>query len=116
MYQPTTKFREGETEMGMHVVMTSSAQMPSKVRAPYRNVAVVQLTQEFTSHNWRPKMISTRAKGVLRLYHLGHHFVGKTEKCAYRKALARADDMAYRMNNVRDMATIQDIIGAGGSA
>lgn len=89
----------------MHIVMTSSAKMPSSVRAPYVNVAVVQLNQHYTARNLRPKMISERAVGVLRVIHLGHYPAnGKTERSGYRQALKRAKDLAARLNNVRDVA------------
>ena len=90
--------------MSMHIVMTSSAKMPSIVRARYRNVAIVQLNQEYTAKNLRPKMISDRAVGVLRVHHLGHFHVGKTERGAYQQALARATETAMRMNAAGDVA------------
>ena len=92
--------------MAMHVVMTSCAKMPSSVKAAYINVAVVQLNQEYTAKNIRPKMISERACGVLRVIHLGHFpAAGKTEKSGYRQALRRAEELALQLNSVRDVAT-----------
>src|SRR5262249_35939121 len=74
----------------MWVVMTASARMPSACRGKYRRVAIVQLNQEYTAHGWQPKMISDRARGVLRVVDYGHHSVGKTRRCAYAKALEEA--------------------------
>ncbi len=74
----------------MWIVMTSSAKMPSSCWGRYTNVALVQLNQEYTALNKRPKMISEHARGVLRIRHLGHHAEGKTERCGAARALARA--------------------------
>jgi hypothetical protein len=100
----------------MWIVMTSSAKMPLSCWGKYRNVAVVQLNQEYTANNRMPKYISTHARGVLRVRHLGHHSVGVTARSAYAHALVRAEAFARELNSARDMATVEDIIGAGGSA
>ena len=47
----------------------------------------------------RPSMLSERAKGVLRLVHLGHHSVGRTERCASARTIAEANRRAYELNN-----------------
>jgi hypothetical protein len=100
--------------MAMHVVMTSSKKMPSSVCSPYRNVAVVQLNQEFTANNWRPKMISARARGVLRVIHLGHYPAnGKTDRSGYQQALKRANELALQLNSVRDVAEGDLLISTG---
>lgn len=83
----------------MWVVMTSSAQMPSSCRGRYRRVALVQLCQEYTAKNLRPAMISDRARGVLQVRDLGKHSVGRTDRCAYARALASAAAMAEQLNN-----------------
>jgi hypothetical protein len=77
--------------MNSWIVMTSKACMPASVRSPYRNVAIVKLTPEYAAADKRPAMISTRARGVAVLKHRGHHFVGRTDRCAYRIALAEAE-------------------------
>jgi hypothetical protein len=63
-----------------------------------------------------PKRIDARDRKIYRVIDLGKHNVGKTERCAYARALKQAKELAYRLNNAGDMATAQDIIGAGGSA
>lgn len=73
----------------MYIVMTSSAKMPSSCKGTYANVAVVQITPEFAAESKRPSMISERARGVVRVIHLGHHNVGKTPRCAYQRAQAQ---------------------------
>jgi len=100
--------------MAMHVVMTSSAKMPSSVRAAYVNVAVVQLNQEYTANNWRPKMISERARGVLRVIRLGHYpAAGKTDRSGYQQAMKRANELALQLNSVRDVAEGDLLISTG---
>ena len=100
----------------MWIVMTSAAHMPASCRGPYRNVALVQLDQEFTSHDRRPKMISTRARGVLRLVHMGHHFHGTSTRCAAFKAIALAMARAYELNNTAPDAAGDLLMSWGGSA
>jgi hypothetical protein len=89
----------------MYIVMTSAAKMPNSVKASYVNVAVVQLNQHYTAQGLLPKMISERARGVLHVIHFGHYpSAGKTERGGYRQALKHADELAFRLNNVRDIA------------
>lgn len=97
----------------MWVVMTSAAHMPQSCKGRYRNVALVLLDQYHTARNLRPAMISERAKGVLRVEHFGHHNVGKTDKCAYARALERAERIAFERNNA---PTVPDYSTWGGSA
>jgi hypothetical protein len=102
--------------MGMYVVVTAAAKMPSSVRAPYRRVAVVELNQHYTSHNLRPAMISHRARGVVRVVRTWERLHARGSNTAYARALKEAEALAWQLCNVRDMATAEDIIGAGGSA
>ena len=82
---PTAKF----------VVMTASTHMPNSVRAPYRRVAVVELTEAGVV----PKMISLRARGVARIVCTWERLsVGLTDRCAYRRGLAEAVAMAAELN------------------
>jgi hypothetical protein len=83
----------------MWIVMTSSAHMPNSCRGRYRNVALVKLNQHYTAHGIRPAMISGRARGVLQISDMGHHSVGKTERCGYNRALAEANRRAFELNN-----------------
>lgn len=82
------------------VVLTSSAKMPTSVRSPYRNVALVRLTPKYAAGGKLPKMLSARALGVAEIEHLGHHFVGKTSKAAYQTTLAYALAVAKSRNAV----------------
>ncbi len=90
--------------MSMCIVMTSSAKMPNSCWGTYRRVAVVQLNQHYTAHGLRPKMISERAKGVLRVIDLGNHNVGKTDRCAWARKMREAQETADRLNNDREIA------------
>lgn len=100
----------------MYVVMTSAANIPSSCWGRYRRVAVVDVLYYDWNRGIKPAMISERAKGVYRLIDLGNHSVGKTDRCAYKRALARAEAMARELNAAGDPATVENIIGAGGSA
>lgn len=82
----------------MWIVLTSSAKMPTSVRSPYRNVALVKLTPEYAAGGLIPRMLSARARGVAAIEHLGHHFVGKTDKAAYQSTLAWAKAKAAERN------------------
>ena len=83
----------------MWIVMTSAAHMPSSCSGQYKNVALVQLNQHYTARNMVPKMISERARGVLRVRHYGHHNVGKTARSAFYRVLAEAERHAAELNN-----------------
>lgn len=109
----------------MWIVMTSSAKTPSswKWKAPHRNIAMVNLSQEYTAKGLTPAMISDRAKGISKLstmrsavIHLGMHRVGNTEKGAYQKALADANERCQRLNNMAPIAQAAEIMTWGGSA
>jgi hypothetical protein len=102
----------------MYIVMKSSAHMPTKVKAAYVNIAVVQLTQNATANNRRPSMISERSRDILRIARRWAPVpaAGKTERSGYVQAMNAANQMAHDLNNARDMAKADDIIGAGGSA
>lgn len=100
----------------MWIVMSSSAHMPASCRGSYRNVALVQLNQEFTSHDRTPKMISARARGVLRLVHMGHHFDGTTDRCAFARTEAEAQRRAFALNNAAPDAAGDLLMSWGGSA
>ena len=98
--------------MAEWIVMTSQAKMPGSCWGKYRNVALVQLNQEYTAKQLKPKYISTRARGVLRVVHLGHHFDGETDRCAFARALAAAKQRAYDLNNSCDMASAELLINS----
>jgi hypothetical protein len=102
----------------MYIVMEASAKMPSSCKAFYRKSAVVQLSQEYTAKNLRPKMISEHAKGILRIARVFPYVPadGKTMRSGLMQTRKAAAELARELNNVADMATAEQIIGAGGSA
>lgn len=108
------------------VVMTSSAQVKGRARqfGTYRRVAVVNVRYDLAwSPATYPKMISERAIGVIKpagarsgIIDLGAHSVGKTEKCAYRRALRDAEERAARLNNSHPDSLPAELFTWGGSA
>lgn len=80
-----------ENNASRFVVMTAAAKMPRTCKGRYRRVAVVELTEGFEGV---PAMISERARGVARIVAIWDQLnVGKTDACAYARALAEAETM-----------------------
>lgn len=84
----------------VHIVMTSSAKMPSSCWGRYGNVAVVEVDPDaLPPGRAKPSMISTHARGVIQiLWHSGPRNIGKTSKCAFERAVAHAEAMAKQLN------------------
>src|SRR5271165_6029313 len=107
----------------MWIVMTSSAKMPNSCWGQYRNVALVHINQEYTANGKTPKLISERARGVVRLstmrsavIHMGHFHYGHTLRSAYHQALVEANRRARVLNNLMPYAQAAEIVTWGGSA
>jgi len=100
----------------MWIVMTSAAAMPRSCWGRYRRVALVRINQEFTAKGLIPKMISTRAKGVLDVHSLGRHHAGSTARCALARAVARAEEMARAANSAAPIEFPGLRVTWGGSA
>src|SRR5215472_5928441 len=98
----------------MFVVHTACASMPSSCRGRYRKVYVIQVMSYDWNRGWRPTAVTNKGVRLIRDY--GPQSVGKTERCAYQRALKHAEAYAQQLNNAGDVATAEDIIGAGGSA
>lgn len=78
-----------------YIVMTSSAKMPSKVKSPYKNVAVIETDGE----GW-PKFIGERAIHTVRVVdYRGPLNVGSTPRSAFYRACAEAEALANKLNN-----------------
>ena len=75
------------------IMKTSTAQMPQSCPYPYLNVAVLLVTDECLN-NGGPKMISTRAKGVLALNHLGY------QRAPARKKIEEATALVAKLNAI----------------
>ncbi|MGY0572818.1 hypothetical protein ACTGJ9_018485 [Bradyrhizobium sp. RDM12] len=94
------------------IVMTASGQMPARCKGRYRRVVVVEVEQV----GFAPRMISERAKGVRRIVRdFGPCSVGKTEACAYRRALDAANALAERLRgeHAAAIARIADALNGG---
>ena len=86
--------------MSYFLVMTSSGQVKGKARqfGTYRNVAVVEIEDEHP----RPKMISERARGVVRIVrHWGTCSVGTTSRCQYQIALREANELCDSLTYIQ---------------
>lgn len=80
--------------MSKFIVMTAATPMPQSCWGQYRRVAVVEVEGDT-----KPKMISKRARGVVRIVKRWEKLsVGKTDRCAYRRALADAGALARALN------------------
>ena len=81
--------------MSKFIIKTSAAAMPESCWGRYRRVAVLEVEDGAPT----PKMISTRARGVVRIVRVWEdRHVGKTSRCAYDRALAEAEEMVARLN------------------
>lgn len=82
--------------MPRFIVMTASAKMPMSVKHPYRRVAVVETDLPPPQ---APKMISTRARGLIRIVATWEDcHVGQTDKGAFQKAVVEAQALAAKLN------------------
>ena len=76
------------------VVMSSCAHMPNSCWGTYRRVALVEVVA-----GAKPKMISDRARGVVRVVQTWERLsVGSTARCAYRRALAEAEQLHQQVD------------------
>lgn len=81
-----------------YIVMTSCPALSGKARefgASYRRIALVEVAGDFEG---RPAMISTRAKGVVRILQDEVHSVGKTEKSYGFRRLRELEQEAKKLN------------------
>jgi len=84
---------------GHYIVQTSSANVTSRRHSmsfgEYRNVAILHVDSDRESVS----MISEHARGCRKVkYHWGKCYVGKTDRCAYQRALAEAEEICERLN------------------
>lgn len=79
--------------MSQFIVQTACAHMPSSCWGAYRRVAVMEVEP-----GAQPKMISNRARGVVRVVRTWEKLnVGRTERCAYRRAVREAQELCERL-------------------
>jgi hypothetical protein len=82
------------------VVQIASANMPNGCWGAHARVAVLEI-EPGTRADFKPTMISERARGVARVVETWERLnVGKTERCAFRRALAAAERLAADLNKV----------------
>ena len=91
-------FIQRSQTMHRYIVKTSSARMPQSCWGRYAHVAVI----EMKDGPWLPpKMISSRAVGVSKVVARWERVhVGKTGRCAFRRALVEAGALADLRNLV----------------
>lgn len=78
------------------IVQTAAACMPSSCWGRYRRVAVLEVVKGV-----EPKMISARARGVVRVVQTWERrHVGLTERGAYQRAVAEAQDLVSQLESV----------------
>lgn len=78
------------------IVKTAADRVPGGW-GTYRRVAVLEVEPGVTADD--VAMISPRAKGVIRVVETWNRLnVGKTDRCAYRRALAAAHALAEDLN------------------
>lgn len=77
-----------------YVVKVSAACMPAGCWGKYRRVAVLEVEA-----GSRPKMISERARGVVRIVRIWERqHVGISERCAYQRALKQAKELVQELS------------------
>ena len=84
------------------IVMTAATTPSSSCKGKYRRVAVVIVDTAILSelNQERPAMIADRAKGVVEIAATWENCsVGKTDRCAYAKALVEAEELAKKLNS-----------------
>ena len=87
--------------MSQFIVQTAIASMPSSCKGYYRRVAVLEVEDGVTS----VKMISPRAKGLVRIVATWEKCHAAGENTAYARALADAEEMAAALNAAQAKAS-----------
>jgi hypothetical protein len=83
------------------IVQSAAAKMPSSCKGRYRRVAVLLVDDLHTNG---VKMISSRAKGVIKVIATWEKLnCGTTSRCAFSRAMDEARSMCDRLNK-RDEA------------
>ncbi len=76
-----------------YIIMTASAKMPMSCWGRYARVAVVETD---LPEGQSPKMISKRARGLIRIVETWERLnVGTTEKCAFQRARTEAQELIW---------------------
>ena len=85
------------------IVMDAAACMPTSCWGRYRRVAVVIVECDEGGTPIQPRMISTHARGVIRIVRTWERLnVGITDRCAFARAKADAQIVADQINATKD--------------
>lgn len=77
-----------------YIIKISAAKMPGSCWGIYRRIAILEVTADTES----VKMISERARGVVRIVHTWEKLhVGHTARCAFQRALTDAKACVERL-------------------
>lgn len=77
-----------------YIVMTSQASMPNSCWGKYGNVAILRIEKGGVE----PAIIRD-TKTAKVVWHSGPQNMGTTERCAFMRALAEAEEECDRLNN-----------------
>ncbi len=78
------------------VILSSAAKMPAGCWGEYRRVGLLEVRKGF-----KPKQISQHPKGVIRIIKTWEKLnVGKTNRCAFQKALEEAESLCAKMEHL----------------
>jgi len=81
--------------MANFITISKAARMPSSCWGAYRRIAVIEVDDGVVD----VKMISERARGVLRVVRTWERLhVGTSGRCAFRRAMAEAIDLEHQLN------------------
>ena len=79
------------TTKKQYAVLTATAHVPSTCWGRYGKVAVAEIDPAEVPADGRIKMISNRARGVVRIIQIWDRlYHGSTDRCAYRRACREA--------------------------
>ena len=89
-----------ESQNRQYVVMTAATTPSSTCWGSYRRVALVHIDRDkLPEDRDLPIMISSRARGVVEIVKVWENCnVGTSDRCAYAKALAAANELAAKLN------------------
>lgn len=78
------------------IVQTATAHMPSKCKGRYGRVAVLEVDANLD----RVSMISVHATGCYQVVATWERLnIGYTERCAFRRAVSDAEELADKLNH-----------------
>jgi uncharacterized protein YbaA (DUF1428 family) len=77
------------------IVQVRTAKMPTSVKAPYRRVAVLEVQDGIDNVS----MISSRARGVVRIVETWERCHARGKNTAFTRALAAAQELAAQLNS-----------------